>query len=196
MAYGAFNLWQSYSATHQSDVKIPVEVVRYSTDEPAETMPTEACRDYQVAAELPRRIIIESIGVDACVQQVGRDQDNAVAVPTNIHLGGWFIESAKPGDVGNSIIDGHVNGRYADAVFVDLGNLKSGDTITVELGDYSRKAFSVIETKSYPVEQAAGELFRQLNSVDRQLTLITCGGSYNNNAETYDERVIVRAASM
>lgn len=196
LAYGAFGIWQQYQATHQTSVVIPTDPVAYSTDEPDETMPTEACRDYSVADALPRKITIDAIGVDACIQRVGLDQHNAIAVPTNIHLAGWFVDSPLPGEAGNSIIDGHVLGRFGDAVFVDLSSLQVNDIVSIQFGDYSEKKFRVIETQTYTVEQADTELFKQVEGIDRQLSLITCGGVFDTDAQTYDRRVIVRTEAL
>src|SRR5262245_48002539 len=95
--------------SHKSDNSGP-QVVTYSTDQPDENEPP---KDYNWSgtATDPKKIIIPSIGVDAFVQQVGVDQKKQIAVPDNIHMVGWFINSVRPGQKGLSIIDGHVNGR-------------------------------------------------------------------------------------
>lgn len=193
LSYAAFGAWQYYRATNHTDVSLPSAVVTTSTTTPEETVPVEACRDYKVAPSQPRKLIIPSIGVDACIQQVGRDENGAIAVPTNIHVAGWFVESALPGAVGNSIIDGHVLGRYANALFVDLGTLQKGAAVTIEFGDGTTKEFEVVDRQTYSVQDAAKVLFQQQSGVDRQLTLITCGGTFDKKAQTYDQRVIVRA---
>lgn len=193
VGYGAWGLWQRYSATHQQNVTIPSEIVTHSTDTPDETVPKDACDNYQVPATQPRKIEINAINVDGCIQRVGIDQNNAIAVPTNIHLAGWYTSSVLPGDAGNSIIDGHVLGRYDDAIFAHLAKLNQGDIIRIQFGDESWKEFKVVEVKSYTIAQAAVELNKQLDGVSNQLTLITCTGTYISQSKTYDQRAIVRA---
>lgn len=191
---GAWLLWDSYGIRHIQNVDIPSKTVTRSIGTPGETEPKEACEKYKVATGQPRKIIIEKIDVDGCIQRVGFDQNNAIAVPTNIHLAGWFVNSVVPGDKGNSIIDGHVLGRYNDAIFGRLKELRPKDTIKIQYGDGSMKSFTIEETQNYTVAEAGLEMFNQLPKVEKQLTLITCTGSYSSRTQTYDKRLIVRAA--
>lgn len=193
LGYGAYELRKWYMATQNPTPTITTGTITYSTDTPDETKPTQACEDYKVADPLPRTITIESIGVRACIERVGVDQNNQVAVPTNIHTAGWFERSAIPGEAGVSLIDGHVLGRYADAVFAKLGTIEAGAVISVELGDGTVRDFEVFSMKTYSLEEAQGVYLEKADGVSNQLTLITCGGQYNNAANTYDKRVIVQA---
>lgn len=193
IVYGAWGLWQWYAATHApTPPTISSKIVTHSTDEPEETPP--ACDDsYKVAASEPRKIEIPSLGVSGCIQKVGIDQKNAVAVPANIHVAGWYTNSPLPGQKGVSVIDGHVMGRYSNAIFTPLKNAKAGDIIRIELGNTSWKEFEVVDTTSYPVGEVMNHLFTPLNDVDSQLTLITCGGTFDRSSQAYNERIIVRA---
>lgn len=192
LSYGGWGLWQRYSATHAPTPTIPAEVVTRSTDTPEETPP--ACDDsYKVPAHEPRKIEIPSIGVSGCIQKVGVDEKNAIAVPTNIHVAGWYINSPLPGEKGVSVIDGHVLGQYDDAIFAGLKNVKAGDMIRIEFGDSSKKEFLVEDSHSYPVNEVMDHLFSPLEGIDSQLTLITCGGTFDRTSQTYDQRIIVRA---
>lgn len=194
VVYGGWGFWQRYKATHNPHPIIPSKVVTQSTDQPDETPLTDACAAYRVSANRPRVISIPSIGVSGCVQEVGIDQYNAVAVPTNIHLAGWYANSVLPGEKGVSVLDGHVSGRYsADAIFAELAKVKVGDAVKIELGDTSWRTFSVVEVSSYPINQVMEELFKPVESEGSQLTLITCGGVYDRTAQSYEQRVLVRA---
>ncbi len=193
IAYGVLGFWQWYQATHDSNPTIPTEVVTVSTASPSETPPTQACLDYKTADTQPRLIEIPSIGASGCVQRVGVDQDNNIAVPTNIHVAGWYVNSPSPGEEGVSLIDGHVLGRYADAIFVKLEDLKANDMVRVQRGDMSWLEFTVVDVARYPVEEVMGHLFQPLDGVKSQLTLITCTGTFDSHSQTYDERVVVRA---
>ena len=61
-----------------------------------------------------RRLLLQVISIDAYLQNVGVDQNNQIAVPNNIHIAGWFVDSVRPGENGLSVIDGHVDGRVAN----------------------------------------------------------------------------------
>ncbi len=191
--YGGYGLWQWYRATHTEDVTITSQIITQSVDTPEETVPTEACRNYSVHADQPRKIQIPSVGIDACIQRVGIDQHNAMAVPDNIHLAGWYVGSAQPGQKGVSVISGHVLGRYADAVFKDLQDLAAGSNIRIEMGDGTWHEFTTLATHQYSVDETVKQQFRQVENVDSQLTLITCGGIYDRQTQSYDKRIVVRA---
>lgn len=198
IAYGAWGAWQRYQATHKADPSLSTDVVTHSTATPDETKPTKACQEYKVAPNLPRRIQIASIGVDACIERVGIDQHGAVAVPTNIHVAGYFIDSPPPGASGISIIDGHVLGRYDDAVFKDLDQLPENAEIRIQRGDYSWLTFTVADVREYPesetMEHATDALdFSDSDPVKNQLSLITCAGTYDRSSNSYDKRIVVRA---
>ncbi len=192
VAYGFWGLWQQYHATHAPEVTIPKEIVTHSEDEPDETVPQEACEEYIVGDNEVRKIEIPGINVSGCIQKVGIDQNNAIAVPTNIHLAGWYVGSPVPGQEGNSIIDGHVLGRYDDAIFADLEDIETGDMVRIQFGDKSWKEFEVVDSHDYLEAKASSKLFEQLEDVDSQLTLITCSGNYDSQAQTYNKRLIVR----
>lgn len=192
VGYGAYGFWQRYQATSsQPAVKVD-EVVTHSTDKPAETI-VKDCEDFKTAANNPKKITIPSVGVDGCIQRVGIDQNKAIAVPTNVNVAGWYVNSPVPGEKGVSIIDGHVQGRYSSAIFGKIKDLKAGDTINIMLGNGTDRSFEVVSVKSYSVEETNKQQFVQLEGVERQLTLITCGGRFDPKSQSYDQRVVVRA---
>lgn len=193
LAYGGFMLWQWYSATNNPSPTISTQSVTVSTTTPDETPPIDACKNYTVAPTLPRHITIESIGVSACIEHVGVDQNNQVAVPTNIHLAGWYTQGPIPGQQGVSLIDGHVLGRYGDAVFADLANVKANDIVKIEFGDKTVKEFEIFSSQTFSLEDSQDEFLKQVPGVDSQLTLITCGGDFDSSSQTYSDRVVVRA---
>jgi LPXTG-site transpeptidase (sortase) family protein len=183
--------WDHRQLTHGKPVPISAETIVYSTEEPAEILPD--CQSYRVADNEPRKLEIAKVGIDGCIQKVGIDQNNAVAVPTNVHLSGWYTKSALPGQKGVSLIDGHVMGRYGEAMFTNLGKITTGDTIRVQLGNGSWLEYEAVDAKSYSVDMATNHLFDPIDDVGSQLTLITCGGTYDKQAHAYKNRVIVRA---
>src|SRR5690606_17426720 len=145
---------------------------------PDETPPL--CVDsYQVPGAEPRQIEIPSIGDIGCIQSVGVDQYGDIAVPTTVHLAGWIVDRSLPGEQGVSIIDGHVSGRYGDAIFSNLERVKNGDILRLQFGDLSWKEFEVAEIISLSIDEATKQMFNQLPNSDSQLTLITCSGNFD-----------------
>ncbi len=174
---------------------VVTQTITYSTDTPDENPPG---KDFvwKGGANDPKYIELPTIKAGGYLQNVGVDQKKAVAVPNNIHMAGWFIDTVRPGEKGNSIIDGHVNGRKNDGIFKNLIKLKKGDTVSVEFGDGRKKSFEVDEVVSVKTAEAASVLFSQKPGITNQLTLITCGGVFNRQINQYEERVIAIAQAM
>lgn len=195
VGYAGWQYFQKLQATNNPNPTISRETVTFSTDRPDETKLAEACDSYQVPSGTPRSISLPSIGADGCIEPVGIDQFGAVAVPTNIHLAGWFVESAAPGQPGLSIIDGHINGLYTeDGIFQHLVNVQAGEMFSVTMGDGTILEYKVQSVQSLPVEESAQVLFRHDPAIESQLNLITCGGQFSAATGQFDERVIVVAA--
>jgi len=165
-------------------------VVRYSTDTPDETKPKPGYR-WQGAPNEPKNITIPSAGIDNYIQNIGVDQRKELAVPNNIHVAGWFVDSVLPGEKGLSIIDGHLNGPNEDGVFINLEKVKMNDNITIKFGDDSIKIFEVTKVEIVSLDEAATALYSQDPKASSQLNLITCGGMYDSTSRLYDKRVII-----
>jgi hypothetical protein len=163
----------------------------YSQDDPSEV---PVGPGYSVPAGQPLSVSIGSAGIQGFIQKVGVDQNQAVAVPNNVNLAGWFVDSVLPGSKGLSIIDGHLGGRTQPGIFHDLSKVKVGDKITITFGDKSQKNFTVFKIESPKTSDSAAVLFNQDPKVSSQLNLISCIGTYDKAAATYDQRTIVSAA--
>lgn len=171
-------------------------IVREETDEPSEIKPDLETIEYKVPPNLPRRLIIPSLDINGLIQEVGITDNKQVAVPNNIHFGGWLVDSQIPGKQGLSIIDGHVGGVYSPGIFNQLAQAVPGTKFEIEFGDYSKKQFSIIEIKQLPEADSANFLFKKNPDVDKQLNLITCGGDYDKNTKTFVDRVVVVAEAV
>ncbi len=169
-----------------------VNIVTESVDIPDESEPKE----FYVPSDLPKILTIPSISVRGYIQSVGIDQDGLIAVPTNVHLAGWYINSVKPGEVGLSIIDGHRDGTTIGGIFRNLEKLKKGEKIIVEYGDGSLKKFEIVDLKTLSIEDAYDFMYSRIEGVDIQLNLVTCGGKWSKEINTYEDRIIVRAKSI
>ncbi|GEN55402.1 class F sortase [Halobacillus faecis] len=137
----------------------------------------------------PDRIQIPSIHVDASIKALGYTPEGGMAVPKTLVDVGWFEPGTMPGNQGNAVIAGHVDGNSRPAVFYDLKDLNPGDEIHV-YGDHMKLTFEIIRMESYPYEDAPiREIFGPTNS--HNLNLITCTGAYDKEASTYSERLAV-----
>ena len=169
-------------------------VITVSTDKPDESKKNADNYNWSGAPEDPKKIKIGKIAVDAFVQQAGVDQNKAVAVPNNVHLASWFTESVRPGQLGLSIIDGHVSGPTVDGVFKNLNKLAKDDTFEIEQGNGVVLKYKVVEKVELKVAESAAYLFSQKPEIKSQLNLITCGGQYDRTAKQFVNRVIVAAS--
>lgn len=169
----------------------PHDNITISVDDPSESLEDAKNFVWKGGPEDPKRISISKIQVESLIQRVGVDQHSKVAVPNNVHLAAWFVESVQPGKTGLSIIDAHVSGRSTDGLFKNLHTLTENDEFTVERGDGKVLSYKVMQVTTVPEADSAAVLFSQDPKVKSQLNLITCGGSYDTASRQYTERTIV-----
>jgi len=150
----------------------------------------------------PTQIQIPSIGVKAGITKVGKVKDefgrDRIGAPTNGTDTAWFDGSARPGDSGNAVLDGHVNwyglipGTTADAVFTRLYQLKQGDQILILTQGGKQLTFLVDNVNPFNEDFHAPTGLLSRDGPPR-LTLITCWGHYDRTKQTYNQRVYVSA---
>ena len=84
----------------------------------------EARAEYYVAADRPRYLSIEKLGIkNARVLEMGIKQNGELATPANIFDVGWYNASGKPGEGRTIVIDGHNGGPNVVGVFKYLDQL-------------------------------------------------------------------------
>jgi hypothetical protein len=154
--------------------------------------PTSAAKVQALAKSVPVRIDIPSIGVHAKTLSMGADAEGGIAVPSlaQAELTSWYNEGPAPGEVGPSVIVGHVDTKSGPAVFYRLGELKKGATIDVARTDGSVVSFAVDSVAEYPkAEFPAEKIFSDLDYPG--LRLITCGGAFDSDTGHYLDNTIV-----
>jgi LPXTG-site transpeptidase (sortase) family protein len=183
----SIDLGQSLRDSSKRDSFTSVDIVDYSTEKPLE----EEVIEYAVPDNQPRRISIPSIGATGFIQMVGIDQHGRIAVPTNVHLAGWYVNSLKPGEKGLSIISAHKDGIGTTGLFSDLQELRKGDLVVIEYGNNDLYEFEVVEVTQISREKAQDEIYKKNPDIESQLTLITCGGEFSRREKTYLDRIVV-----
>jgi Sortase domain len=144
------------------------------------------------AAAAPARIDIPFIGVSAGLGTVGLNSDGTIQVPGDWNQPAWFVGSPTPGAVGPAVIVGHLDSYVAPAVFWNLHRLQAGAAIVITRGDGSRLTFTVTNVIDYP-QSAFPTQTVYGQTVDPELRLITCGGTYQIAQGRYDENTVVFA---
>lgn len=152
--------------------------------------PVEARGSFQVAD--PARVVIPAIGVDADVEPLDLLPDGSLDVPKNFSVTGWYRDGPEPGEPGAAVIVGHVDSRRGPAVFFRLREMAPGNEIVVETVDGESMRFIVerLEKHSksaFPTTAVYGP------TSEPSLRLITCGGTFDRAARTYQDNLVVFA---
>ena len=140
----------------------------------------------------PVRLEIPAIGVATPLVRLGLEGDGAMAVPEDFGRAGWFTGGPAPGQVGPSVIAGHVDSRTGPAVFYRLRELRPGQAILVGRADGSRLRFVVEQARSYP--KAGFPTAAVFGPVpEAALRLITCAGDFDRARGSYRDNLVVFA---
>lgn len=163
-----------------------------------ETEPTaEIIKEYVVAPDRPRYLTIPKLGINnARVLAVGINQKGQLGTPNNIFDVGWYDSSAKPGQPGTVLIDGHNGGPTKYGVFKRLPELVNGDLIQIERGDGVIFKYKVVENKTVALSESDSYMKTAMKSPEagkQSVTLISCTGEWSNTQKTYLSRQFTRA---
>ncbi|MEN8652128.1 sortase [Streptomyces sp. 21So2-11] len=102
---------------------------------PSSTRPP-AKAAHALGRSVPVRLQVPAIEVDTPLMRLGLAPDGTVQVPPIAadDRAGWYRHSPTPGQIGPSVILGHVTvGAYGDGVFRDLARLRRGERIVARL---------------------------------------------------------------
>lgn len=151
-------------------------------------------KNYHVAADEARYITIPKLAVFARVLVAGTTKSGAMATPSNVFDTARYNGSAKPGQPGATVIDGHVSSWTTDGVFHDIKKLTAGDTIELQRGDGKKLNYTVVQTVTYDANKVdMKSLLQPVGSAASGLNLITCGGKYDSKSGEFTQRVAVFA---
>jgi len=86
---------------------------------------------------IPVSVEIPAIGVRSVLLRLGIKPDGTMQVPPlqRPSVAAWYKYSVTPGQIGTSVIEGHVDNDQGPAVFFRLGALRPGDLVNVRLAD-------------------------------------------------------------
>ncbi len=171
----------------------PPPVPIYSAPAPATLQRTEQDIPIGLKASMPVNLKIESVGIQAAIGGIDLNSDGTLEVPKSYDLVGWYKRSPTPGEIGPSIITGHVDSYKGPAVFWRLSQVKAGDKILVTREDKSVATFIVdrieqFNQDNFPTDTVYG------NISSSGLRLITCGGYYQRSVQRYTHNTVVFAS--
>ncbi len=137
----------------------------------------------------PQILSIPRLGITAKIEAVGLDSVKRMDVPKDTNNVGWYKLGYKPGEVGNAVIDGHVDSLTGPAVFYNLSQLEKGDSIIIQ-GDNKQLYFIVTAKETYQYDQfPVNKVFG--TSSNPRLNLITCKGTFDRLKKNYSQRLVV-----
>jgi sortase (surface protein transpeptidase) len=144
-------------------------------------------------AQVPVRLRIPTLGVDAPVGQVGQAADGTVEVPTQWHEVGWYDQGARPGEDGPAVLLGHVDSKAGPAVFVRLPQARPGTLVEVVGDGGAVTRFRVDRVQSYPKTRFPTDAV-YLPALRSELRLVTCGGEFDRTTGHYLDNIVVYAS--
>jgi LPXTG-site transpeptidase (sortase) family protein len=148
----------------------------------------------------PLRLVVESLGVDAPVVEMGLDDQGIPLVPLNGQDVAWYSFSSPPGAGSNAVFAGHINWEGAPGVFGDLDELQAGDTVRLISEDGYEYTYEVFA--NFPVDPDDPASLKVMAPTPTDtITLITCGGTWIPDPSelfggSYTNRTIVQARLM
>lgn len=146
----------------------------------------------QQAAD-PVAVRIPAIAVQASTVPLGLRQDGTIEVPRDYQQTGWWRDGPEPGEVGPAVILGHVDSLDGPAVFFQLAELSVGDPIHVDRADGSTVTYVVDRIEQHPKDDfPTGAVYGP--TTEPVLRLVTCGGTFDREARSYRDNVIVFAS--
>jgi hypothetical protein len=149
-----------------------------------------------LARSAPVSLDIPAIGVHSRLLHLGLNQDGSVQVPsvtTAAGLAAWFQGSVTPGQIGSSVIEGHVDSYQGPAVFFRLGELRPGDSIDIRLANGVTAIFRVTGVREYAKDEfPAATIYGP--TPNAALRLITCGGAFDAATGHYLGSTVVFAS--
>lgn len=162
---------------------------------PVQAMPAELPTP-RVDRGTPTRLTIAALGVDAPVDAVGVTSDGMMEIPASGLRVGWYRYGAAPGDgTGHAVFASHVNTRAeGQGVLARIGELAVGDEVVVATGAgdvrYAVSARRIVPKSGLDTR---GVFAR---TGEPRLLLVTCGGPWLAEADSYRDNVVVEAVPV
>ena len=143
----------------------------------------------------PVAIKIEAAEVDAPVE-TKEIVDGIMQNPSGPYIVSWYRGTGKLNQDNNIVLAGHLD--YYDvgeAVFYNLGKLEEKDVIEVTGSDDTVYRYAVDSVEDVDIAELNADQVQEIvgKTSGEVLTLITCGGTFDADAQQYSQRKIVRA---
>lgn len=140
---------------------------------------------------LPIRLTIPKINVDAEVINIGITENWSLDIPKDIKKVGLYNLWPTPWEKGSTVIDWHF-GRInkKPAVFNNLFKLQKWDEIHFHDSKWNIITFIVSKIKIYDENDSTTEIFTS-NDWKSHLNIITCEWSRDKTKKSYTNRLVI-----
>lgn len=167
----------------------PKDLVNAPAELRATTSVTPSSQTAKVG--IPKRLEIPAIKVNAPVIPVGLLANTDMETPKKKGDTGWYKLGKRPGEIGTSIINGHVDTEKTADVFYKLRNLARGDEVLVTDSANNSYLFRVTAINRYDKDEVPWE---KLLREDKKsvLYLVTCGGEFNRTTGHYEDNWFIK----
>lgn len=173
----------------------PHPVAVADTDLPPAPIGFESLFDAAPAGAQPISMEIESINVrDAAIIPVGVNQEDlSFEVPPADQVG-WYEFGSTPGEAGSAVLAAHIAYNGVDGVFRYLENVEIGSIVSIGFDDGTSIRYRIEEVIEYNKQELPESLFAR--DGQEQLALITCGGTFNYQLESYESNTVAIAVPL
>ena len=143
----------------------------------------------------PVTLRIPAIGVHSRLIRLGITRQGTLQVPKSTSVAGWYTASPRPGEIGSSVIAGHIDSHLGPGIFYRLRELRPGNRIYVRQANGKLAIFRVTGVREYakahfPTARVYGP------APDAELHLITCGGTFDYATHSYLSNVVVYSTEV
>jgi hypothetical protein len=151
--------------------------------------PREPPTTPRMPASPPTSITIPSIGVTSDLTSLGLNPDGSVEVPVSFQTAGWYRGSVTPGQVGPTVILGHIDSTAGPGVFYEVGALQPGAQVIVNRRDGRVVTFKITGVREYPKDHFP-TIDVYGNTSIPTIRLITCGGAFDSTTHHYLSNIV------
>ncbi len=137
----------------------------------------------------PAEITVPSLGIDSTLVRLDRNADGSVEVPTSFHVAGWYEHSVSPGQVGPSVILGHVDSKSGPGIFYKVGLLQPGAKVVVKRDDGKLVNYVITGVRQYP-KTGFPTIDVYGDTAVPTIRLITCGGAFDSATGHYVSNIV------
>lgn len=149
---------------------------------------------YKTPLNDPRVIRISKTNTEARILALDVGKSGALKAPVSIFDAGWYQKSARPGEPGAMVVDGHVYGPTKPAVFKKLNTLVAGDQIEIERGDGKKFVYTIQASELVDADKLdMSKVMVSYVAGKPGLNVITCGGKFDTINGKYPQRTVVYA---